>query len=120
MNKLVSVVIPTYKRSSMLIRTIESVLNQSYDNIEIIVVDDNNDDNYRKDTENKLIKYISNPKIKYIKHERNLGGCEARNTGLKEAKGEYICFLDDDDIIYKDKIEKQVEFLENNRNFDKV
>lgn len=120
MSKLVSVVIPTYKRSDMLIRTIESVLNQSYNNIEVIVVDDNNNDNYRKETEEKMIKYKHNPKIRYIKHKRNLGGCAARNTGLRESKGEFICFLDDDDIIYKEKIEKQVEFLENNQNFDIV
>ena len=120
MSRLVSVIIPTYKRSNMLIRTIESVLNQSYDNIEIIVVDDNGNDEFHKETMKKMIRYRGNPRIKYIKHKNNSGGCAARNTGLAAAKGEYVCFLDDDDIIYTNKIEKQVEFLEKNKDFDIV
>lgn len=112
---LVSVVIPTYKRPGMLGRAIDSVLNQSYQNIEIIVVDDNNSgDVSRKDTEVFMEdRYNNQPKVTYLKHEKNKGGSAARNTGITNSNGEYISFLDDDDEYYETKIEKQVaKFLE--------
>ena len=118
---LVSIIIPTYKRSNMLSRTIESVLNQTYQNIEIIVVDDNDKNTtYRKDTEIVMRKYKDNYKVKYIKHDKNMNGAVARNTGIRVSKGEYIGFLDDDDIFYKEKIQKQVEYLEKNIEYDAV
>lgn len=118
---LVSVIIPTYKRANRLSNTIESVLNQSYSNFEIIVVDDNDSSSeYRKQTEIIMEEYKNNKKIRYIKHKQNMNGCAARNTGLENCTGEYVCFLDDDDIIYKDKIKKQVEFLEKNQEYGAV
>jgi len=106
---LISVIIPTYKRPfSMLKRAIDSVINQSYSNIEIIIVDDNSkEDIYRKEIENK-IKTLNDDRIKYIQHEYNKGGCEARNTGIRIAKGEYIAFLDDDDEWLPNKLELQI------------
>lgn len=105
---LVSVIIPTYKRPGMLSRAIDSVLNQTYDNIEIIVVDDNDEGSeYRKETEDFMDKY-KNEKITYLKHKKNQGAPIARNNGLYKAKGKYVCFLDDDDEFLKDKIELQV------------
>jgi glycosyltransferase involved in cell wall biosynthesis len=113
---LVSVVIPTYKRSEMLGRAIESVLNQTYSNIEVIVVDDNNNgDEFRKATEDFMKKYSQNEKIKYIKHSHNKNGAAARNTGIKIANGEYISFLDDDDFYLPKKIERQVIALTKNK-----
>src|SRR5690625_1857772 len=118
MNKqpLVSVIIPTYKRPRMLTRALKSVLMQTYKNIEVIIVDDNDENSeYRKQTINFMKEYKSNPIIKYIKHKKNKGGSEARNTGIYKATGKYISFLDDDDEYMPTKIEKQVKkFKESN------
>ena len=112
-NPLVSIIIPTYKRPNDLIRAIESVLSQSYKNIEIKVVDDNNPDTpERKETEILMKQFKDQERVEYIQHENNKGGSAARNTGWKKSKGEYITFLDDDDEISPDKIKKQVECLE--------
>ncbi|MGI6701986.1 MAG: glycosyltransferase family 2 protein [Christensenellales bacterium] len=117
----VSVIIPTYKRAEKLERAIESVLNQTYHNIEVIIVDDNNPDTeYRKITEEIMQKYINNPKVIYIKHEKNKNGAAARNTGIRHSQGLYIAFLDDDDYYLSEKIEKQVNFLEANNEYDGV
>lgn len=119
--KLVSIIIPTYKRSNLLDRTIKLLLEQNYKNIEIIVVDDNNPQTvYREKTEDIMKKYEKNEKVIYIKHDKNRNGAAARNTGMRNSKGEYFCFLDDDDIFYEDKILKQVEFLEKNKQYDAV
>lgn len=112
-NSLVSVIIPTYQRSEYLIRAIESVVNQSYQNIEIIVIDDNDgDDYYREKTKENLEKYIRQKKITYLLHQKNKGLPSARNTGIKNSSGEYIAFLDDDDEWMPDKIEKQLRLFE--------
>jgi glycosyltransferase involved in cell wall biosynthesis len=108
----VSVIIPTYKRPKYLRRAIDSVLSQSYKNIELIVVDDNNSgDKYRIETENLMNDY-NDKRIQYIKHEKNKNGSAARNTGIKYSQGEYIAFLDDDDEFLSDKIENQVIKME--------
>jgi len=110
---LVSVIIPTFQRSEYLIRAIDSVLNQTYQNMEIIVVDDNDGDNeYRKSTSENLNEYISKEQIIYLKHDKNKGLPAARNTGIKQAKGEFIAFLDDDDEWLPQKIEKQIELFQ--------
>lgn len=110
---LVSVVITTYGRSELLGRAIESVLVQTYDNIEIIVVDDNDSNSeHRMHTENILQNYIQSYGINYLKHESNSGASAARNTGIKASKGEYVAFLDDDDEWFPEKIEKQISYFE--------
>ena len=110
---LVSVVIPTYSRPVFLQRCVNSVLGQSYPNIEIIVVDDNDPDSEaRKETEMTMGAFTNNPKITYLRHKKNCNGSAARNTGWKNSKGKYITFLDDDDEIALNKIEKQVACLE--------
>lgn len=110
---LVSVIIPTYSRNEMLERAINSVLNQSYNNIEILVIDDNDPESeYRRKNEVIMKKYINN-NVKYIKNERNLGGALSRNVGILNSKGEIVSFLDDDDEYYKDRIKKQVEVFNN-------
>lgn len=111
--KMVSVIIPTYKRADYLTRAIDSVLNQTYNNIEIIVVDDNNSNSTdRKNTESIMQKYNENSKIKYIKHSKNMNGSAARNTGVSASKGEYITFLDDDDFFLSNRIYELVNILE--------
>ena len=109
---LVSVIIPTYKRSNLITKTIDSVLNQTYSNIEIIVVDDNGRgcDNQIQ-TEQSLHKYIIEKKIIYLVHEKNKNGSAARNTGLTHAKGLFVNFLDDDDVLCPAKIEHSVKTL---------
>lgn len=121
MNELVSVIIPTYKRNENLKKAIESVLKQTYQNIEIIVVDDNNPDTrFRKDNEKIMECYLTNSKVKYIKHKKNKNGAAARNTGINVANGKYIGFLDDDDEFLPTKIEKQVHILESEKKYNCV
>lgn len=113
MKPLVSVVTPTYKRPEKLPRAINSVLNQSYPNVEIIIVDDNNPDTEaRKKTEEIMASYSDNPRVKYIQHEHNKNGSVARNTGAKNSSAKYIAFLDDDDEYLPEKITAQVQRLE--------
>lgn len=110
---LVSVITPTYKRPDTLPRTIDSVLNQTYSSVEIIVVDDNNPDSEgRKRTETIMAPYADNPRVRYIKHEKNKNGSAARNTGVRNSTAKYIAFLDDDDEFLPEKIEAQVKKLE--------
>ncbi|WNM20228.1 glycosyltransferase family 2 protein [Flavobacterium capsici] len=117
-NPLVSVIIPTYKRSDFLIRALESVLKQTYSPIEIIVVDDNDGDNeFRLATAENIKSYIEKNLIQYYKHDFNKGLPAARNTGISHANGEFIAFLDDDDEFLPDKTRLQVDcFLNNNSN----
>ncbi len=108
-NDLVSVVIPTYSRNETLIRAIESILNQTHSNVEVIVIDDNPaESEWRKSSEALMEKYENNPKVRYIKNAQNMGGAGARNEGIKASNGEYIAFLDDDDEYMSEKIEKQL------------
>ena len=111
---LVSVIIPTFKRPDTLTRAVDSVLSQTYKNVEVIVVDDNNPGSEgRKLTEDVMKVYEGNERVIYIKHPQNKNGSAARNTGAKASKGKYIAFLDDDDEFLPLKIESQVERLEN-------
>jgi glycosyltransferase involved in cell wall biosynthesis len=111
--KLVSVIIPTYSRPEFLCRAIDSVLNQTYKPIEIIVVDDNGEGtDFQKETEEVLRDYIATNKILYFKHEINKNGSAARNTGIKLCHGYYVTCLDDDDELMPSKIEKQVVAIE--------
>lgn len=114
MKELVSIIIPTYKRSDYLLQTIDSVLAQTYSPIEIIVVDDNGlGTKFQIDTQEKLQNLIDDGKIIYIPHEKNKNGSAARNTGFRASKGKYINFLDDDDELMPQKIEMQVKRLIN-------
>lgn len=120
-NEIVSVIIPTYKRAEKLSRAIDSVLNQTYKNIEVIVVDDNNQNTkFRLITEKIMDQYKNDSRVKYIKHEVNRNGAAARNTGIVKSNGEFIAFLDDDDWFYTEKIEKQVKYLMRHKDYDGV
>ena len=112
MEGLVSVIIPTYSRPDNILRAIRSVENQTYRDIEIIVVDDNGIGTAsQQETQNILSHLIVENKIIYLTHENNKNGSAARNTGVLAAKGDYITFLDDDDEMFPTKIEKQIEKL---------
>lgn len=104
----VSVIIATYRRDETLIRAIASVKNQTYPDVEIIVVDDNADPKW-----NTVVEHIvkSFDGITYIKNEQNCGSAKTRNIGIFAATGEYITFLDDDDEYLPEKIERQLEVM---------
>lgn len=117
----VSVIIPTYSRPDNLLRAINSVLEQTYKEIEIIVVDDNGIGTpFQRETENRVRPLVNAGKITYIKHKENKNGSAARNSGLQICTGEYFTFLDDDDYMYPLKIEKQVKALLDNKGYDMV
>ncbi len=104
---LITVVIPSYNRKTILGRTLDSVLNQTYSNLEVIIVDDNSDDGTYE-----LFSSHEDKRVKVVKHQINKGGASARNTGIRMAKGEFIAFLDSDDEWVKDKVEKQLKHFE--------
>ncbi|OGU23031.1 MAG: hypothetical protein A2X85_14300 [Geobacteraceae bacterium GWF2_54_21] len=106
---LVSIIIPTYNSASFITEAIDSCLMQTYTKFEIIVINDGSTDN----TDEVVLKYID--KITYIKQE-NAGAARARNLGIAEAKGDYIAFLDADDIWITDKLQKQIEIMKRNPN----
>ncbi|MEE1166520.1 MAG: glycosyltransferase family 2 protein [Treponema sp.] len=108
-NPLISVIIPTYNREKTILRSVMSVLNQTYKNLELIVVDDCSTDNTKE-----VVSQIKDSRFKYYCLERNSGACVARNYGIEKAAGEYIAFNDSDDQWHKDKLEKQLSFLINN------
>jgi glycosyltransferase involved in cell wall biosynthesis len=111
----VSVIIPTYNRASQLPKAIESVLTQTYQDFEIIVVDDGSTD----DTKEVLEPYIQAEKIWYF-YQKNQKQAAARNNGIKAASGQYIAFLDSDDAWVNTKLEKQVRVLEENNEISMV
>lgn len=119
MGTKVSVIIPTYGGSDSLNRAVMSVLDQEYDNFELIVVDDNNpESDARERTESIMRNYCSDGRVIYIKHSKNKNGAAARNTGIRKASGKYIEFLDDDDIFLSGNIKSQAEFLDKHNEYD--
>jgi glycosyltransferase involved in cell wall biosynthesis len=107
----ISVVIPTYKRIERLKKAIQSVLNQSVQDFEIIVSNDSIEDSSALES---LIKQFGDDRIKLINNFRQKGGCGARNSGILTAQGEYIAFLDDDDFFYPDALAMHMEAFNNN------
>ena len=104
----VSVIIPTYNRAHLIARSIESVLNQTYREFELIVVDDGSTDNTEE-----VVKSFNDQRIRYIRYQMNEGAATARNTGIRAARGDYIAFQDSDDEWHPDKLEKQINILLN-------
>lgn len=111
----VTVIIPTFGNPKFLCDSIISVLNQTFTDFELIIVDDNNPDTEsRKDTEelvNRLMQQDS--RVKYLKHMKNMNGAVARNTGFAVAQGKYISFLDSDDEYMPDRLQKCFDVMEN-------
>lgn len=111
---LVSVIIPTHNRAHLISETIYSILGQYYKDIEIIIVDDHSTDN----TEN-IVNKMNQTCVRYIKSLK-FGACAARNIGFFYSRGEYIQFFDDDDIMLADHINKKVDILQTNDEYDYV
>lgn len=105
----VSVILPTYRRPDFLFSAISSVLNQTFEDFELIVIDDASGDNTRE-----IVRSFSDKRIRYICHETNKGEASARNTGLKslDDENEFIAFLDDDDEWLPNKLKRQIELME--------
>lgn len=116
-NKLVSVIIPIYNVEKYVKKAIESIQNQTYKNLEIIVIDDGSVDDTYKMVE-KLAK--DDNRIKLYKNQKNLKIVKTLNRALSLSSGEYIARMDGDDISALDRIEKKVRFLEENKEFDLV
>jgi len=103
---MVSVIIPTYNRALLLSRAVQSVLDQTYQDFELIIIDDGSTDNT-----GEVINSFHNKKIKYIQHKKNEGAATARNRGIRASRGEYIAFLDSDDEWLQRKLEKQINVI---------
>jgi glycosyltransferase involved in cell wall biosynthesis len=109
-NIKVSVIVPTYNREKTISRTIDSVLNQTYKNFELIIIDDGSTDNTEKIVKNYQKRY---KEIIYIKYNQNKGANFARNLGIQKAKGKYISFLDSGDEYLSNNLGEKIRFLKN-------
>lgn len=101
----ISVIIPTYNRAGTILRAVESVLSQTYSELEILVIDDGSTDGTEE-----VLNGISDERLRYVKLECNQGVANARNTGVHMAVGEWIAFQDSDDCWYEDKLWRQMEY----------
>ncbi len=107
--ELVSIIMPTYNCGRFIDESIRSVLAQTYKDWELIIVDDCSTDNTAE-----IVGQYTDPRIRYMRNERNMGAALTRNRALREAKGRYIAFLDSDDLWLPEKLEKQIAFMEQN------
>lgn len=105
--RLVSVIIPTHNRAVLLERALKSVRAQTYRHHEVIVIDDAS-----ADATPEVVRNFTGLRIRYIRNEKNYGGAAARNVGIREARGDYIAFLDDDDEWEPDKLEEQMRLMD--------
>lgn len=110
MEPLVSIIIPVFNAEKYISEALESIINQTYSNLEIIIIDDGSTDN----SLNIIGKYNCDNRIKILKNVENMGLIYSLNKGIKESKGKYIARMDADDISDTTRIEKQVEFMEKN------
>lgn len=108
--KLVTIIIPTYNREHTICQAIDSVLQQTYDQIEVIVVDDCSQDATQKVVEEN---YGTDSRVRYERLLQNSGACAARNRGIDLSQGDYLAFLDSDDVYYPEKISLQLEAMQN-------
>lgn len=109
--KLISIIIPYYKKKLFISKTLKTILNQSYKNFEIIIIYDD-PDLFEFKYLNKISK--KDKRIKIFKNKKNLGVSKSRNIGVKKSKGKYIAFIDADDLWKKNKLEIQIQIMEKN------
>ena len=107
---LISVIVPVYNAEKYLLDTMHSIINQTYKNIEIIVIDDASNDNSFN-----IVKQINDSRIRIVRLQYNDGVANARNVGIKNSKGEYIAFIDSDDLWENNKLERQIQYLNKNK-----
>lgn len=106
----VSIIMPSYNTAQFIKRSIESVIAQTHQNWELIIVDDCSSDNT-----DEVVSEIRDERIIYLKNDKNYGAAYSRNKALREASGKWVAFLDSDDLWMPDKLEKQIRFMENNQ-----
>ena len=112
MDPLVSIIVPTYKRPDMLGRALDSLVGQTYGNIEIIVISDNDpDSDYAAETNRVMEGYLGDSRVRFMTTSGHTGGGFARNVACREAHGDYLAFLDDDDEFLPDKVETQLDYM---------
>lgn len=109
MNELISIIMPSYNTAAFIADSIKSVLKQTYTNWELIIVDDCSTDNT-----DEVVSSFDDSRIKFFKNDKNSGAAASRNKALKEASGDYVAFLDSDDLWLPSKLEKQLTFMKNN------
>ena len=120
-NELVSIIMPSYNTAEYIAESIESVLNQTYENWELIIVDDCSTDNT-----DEIVQQFDDERIKYHKNKKNSGAAVSRNRALKLARGKWIAFLDSDDLWLPEKLEMQINFMSSNNyhfsytNYDEI
>lgn len=112
---LVTVFMPVYNSEQYIREALESILNQTYQNLDILLVDDGS-----TDRSVEIIKSYQDTRIRLIQNEKNMGIPYTRNVGLKEAKGKYIAIMDSDDIAVSNRIERQIQYLETNPHIDAI
>lgn len=110
MNDLVSIIMPSYNTGQYIAESIRSVLAQTYTNWELLIVDDCSTD----DTDEVVLPFLEDKRIKYFRNGVNCGAAVSRNSALRKAKGRWIAFLDSDDLWLPQKLEKQITFMEQN------
>lgn len=108
-DNLVSIIMPSWNTATYIAESIQSVLNQTYKHWELIIVDDCSSDNTAE-----VVSRFQDERIKFLVNERNLGAALTRNRALREARGEWIAFLDSDDLWQPQKLEKQLQFMRDN------
>jgi glycosyltransferase involved in cell wall biosynthesis len=109
---LVSIVMAAYNAEKYLNRAVDSILKQTYTNLQLVIVNDGSTDSTKE-----IVMRYNDPRIKYVENESNSGLVFTRNKGINESTGKYIAVLDSDDIAVTDKIERQVNFLEQNEDY---
>lgn len=107
-NGMVSIIMPSWNTGRFIAKSIQCVIDQTYQNWELLIVDDCSTDNT-----DEIVTLFSDPRIKYFKNNKNIGAALTRNRAMQEAQGEWIAFLDSDDLWKPEKLEKQVSFMEN-------
>lgn len=106
---LVSIIMPSWNTGSYIGESIQSVISQTYKSWELIIVDDCSTDNT-----DQVVDKLNDTRIRYLKNEKNMGAALTRNRAISEAKGEWIAFLDSDDLWQPNKLERQISFMKNN------
>lgn len=109
MEDLVSIIMPSYNTAEYIGESIQSVIEQTYTNWELIIVDD-----CSTDYTDEVVKAVKDDRIRYLKNEHNSGAAVSRNKALREARGRWIAFLDSDDLWHPEKLEKQIRFMKEN------
>lgn len=108
-DEMVSIIMPSWNTDKFIAESIQSVINQTYKKWELLIVDDCSTDNT-----DKIVADFHDDRIRYFKNKKNCGAASARNKALREAQGEWIAFLDSDDVWNPEKLEKQILFMKKN------